>query len=226
MHVLAIDTSSAAVTAAVADVSEDGVEMLAQRVTIDGRAHAEVLTPSIEACLGQSGLTVGDLEAVVAGVGPGPFTGLRVGLVTAAVLGDTLGLPTYGVVLAGCDRAASHAGPAAGGRRCPPARGLLGPLRRPRSRGGTGREPARGGRHQRPRGHGRGGRAPVRRRASPAPARPGLPVAEWPGRPGRGSDPARCRLGGAHAALPAAESATRCRSEPGARANGGERCAS
>jgi tRNA threonylcarbamoyl adenosine modification protein YeaZ len=96
VHVLAIDTSSAAVTAAVADVSEDGVEMLAQRVTIDGRAHAEVLTPSIEACLVQSGLTVADLGAIVAGVGPGPFTGLRVGLVTAAVLGDTLGLPTYG----------------------------------------------------------------------------------------------------------------------------------
>ena len=97
MYVLAIDTSSAAVTAAVAELSEDGIEVLEQRVTIDARAHAEVLTPSIEACVGAAGRTVRDLAAVVAGIGPGPFTGLRVGLMTAAVLGDTLGIPTYGV---------------------------------------------------------------------------------------------------------------------------------
>jgi tRNA threonylcarbamoyl adenosine modification protein YeaZ len=97
VHVLAIDTSSAAVTAAVAELSEDAIEVLAQRVTIDARAHAEVLTPSIEAGLREAGLTVRDLAAVVAGTGPGPFTGLRVGLATAAVLGDTLGIPAYGV---------------------------------------------------------------------------------------------------------------------------------
>jgi tRNA threonylcarbamoyl adenosine modification protein YeaZ len=96
VYVLAIDTSSAAVTAAVAALSPGGIEVLAERVTIDARAHAEVLTPSIEACLREAGRTVRDLAAVVAGVGPGPFTGLRVGLVTAAVLGDTLGIPTYG----------------------------------------------------------------------------------------------------------------------------------
>ena len=97
MYVLAIDTSSAAVTAGIAELAPGGIEVLAERVTIDARAHAEVLTPSIEACLREAGLTVRDLAAVVAGVGPGPFTGLRVGLVTAAVLGDTLGIPTYGV---------------------------------------------------------------------------------------------------------------------------------
>jgi tRNA threonylcarbamoyladenosine biosynthesis protein TsaB len=37
------------------------------------------------------------LTGVVVGVGPGPFTGLRVGLVTARALGDSLGIPVYGV---------------------------------------------------------------------------------------------------------------------------------
>jgi tRNA threonylcarbamoyl adenosine modification protein YeaZ len=94
--VLAIDTSSAAVTAAAVCVDSD-VQVLAQRVTVDPRAHGELLTPSIAACLDEADAAVTDLEAVVAGVGPGPFTGLRVGLVTAAALSDALGVPAYGV---------------------------------------------------------------------------------------------------------------------------------
>jgi tRNA threonylcarbamoyl adenosine modification protein YeaZ len=92
--VLAIDTSSAAVSAAV--VSVDG-ELLAQRMTIDARAHGELLAPSIAACLDDAGIAPHGLGAIVAGVGPGPFTGLRVGLVTAAAMADALGIPAYGV---------------------------------------------------------------------------------------------------------------------------------
>jgi len=94
--VLAIDTSSAAVTAAVAEVA-DGVTVLARQVVIDARAHGERLAPGIALALARTGAGVSDLRAVVAGVGPGPFTGLRVGLVTAAAMGDALGIPTYGV---------------------------------------------------------------------------------------------------------------------------------
>jgi tRNA threonylcarbamoyl adenosine modification protein YeaZ len=99
MYVLAIDTSSAAVTAAVAEVVDDvdDIDVRAVAITVDARAHAEVLIPSVQAALSDAGVTVADVGAVVAGVGPGPFTGLRVGLVTAAVLGDTLDVPTYGV---------------------------------------------------------------------------------------------------------------------------------
>jgi tRNA threonylcarbamoyl adenosine modification protein YeaZ len=92
--VLAIDTSSAAVSAAV--VSVDG-DVLAQRMTIDARAHGELLAPSIAACLDDADVAPHALAAIVAGVGPGPFTGLRVGLVTAAAMADALGIPAYGV---------------------------------------------------------------------------------------------------------------------------------
>ena len=99
MLVLALDTSSAAVTAALADVAErsDGVEILAERVTLNARGHGELLAPSISACLDQAGAEPADLDAVIAGLGPGPFTGLRVGLVTAAVLARTLSIAAYGV---------------------------------------------------------------------------------------------------------------------------------
>ena len=71
--------------------------MLAERVTVDARAHAEQLTPNVLAALADAGLTVGDLGAVVVGCGPGPFTGLRVGMATAAAYGHALGIPVHGV---------------------------------------------------------------------------------------------------------------------------------
>jgi tRNA threonylcarbamoyl adenosine modification protein YeaZ len=95
---LVIDTSSAAVTAAVVEISRDADPVVrASRLTIDARAHAELLAPAIAACLAEVGATARDVAAIVAGLGPGPFTGLRVGLVTAAAMADALRVPAYGV---------------------------------------------------------------------------------------------------------------------------------
>jgi tRNA threonylcarbamoyl adenosine modification protein YeaZ len=73
------------------------VEPVAEHVTVDARAHAELLGPAVQTVLAAAHARPGDLTAVVAGLGPGPFTGLRVGLVTAAVMGQALSIPTYGV---------------------------------------------------------------------------------------------------------------------------------
>ncbi|HJT92971.1 MAG TPA: tRNA (adenosine(37)-N6)-threonylcarbamoyltransferase complex dimerization subunit type 1 TsaB [Mycobacterium sp.] len=95
--ILAIDTSTPAVTAGVVRLDDVNVEVLAERVTVDARAHAEQLTPNVVGALADAGLTVDDLDAVVVGCGPGPFTGLRVGMATAAAYGHALGLPVHGV---------------------------------------------------------------------------------------------------------------------------------
>jgi tRNA threonylcarbamoyl adenosine modification protein YeaZ len=95
--VLVVDSSTPAVTAALVDVSAGGVTPRAQRRTVDSRAHGELLAPQVDAVLAEAGARVTDLAAIVAGVGPGPFTGLRVGLVTAATMGQVLDVPTYGV---------------------------------------------------------------------------------------------------------------------------------
>src|SRR4029078_13394085 len=97
VRVVVVDTSTPAITAALVTVDGGPVEVLAERVTGDARAHGELLTPQIEAALADAGMRVAEVDAVVAGLGPGPFTGLRVGLVTAAVIGQARGIPTYGV---------------------------------------------------------------------------------------------------------------------------------
>lgn len=93
--VLTLDTSTPAVTAGI--VRREDLAVLAQRVTVDARAHAERLTPNVVAALGDAGLTMADLDAVVVGCGPGPFTGLRAGMATAAAYGHALGIPVHGV---------------------------------------------------------------------------------------------------------------------------------
>src|SRR5689334_24959835 len=59
--------------------------------------HGEMLAPGIADVLAQAGATSRDVTAVAVGVGPGPFTGLRVGLVTARTLALALGIPVHGV---------------------------------------------------------------------------------------------------------------------------------
>jgi tRNA threonylcarbamoyl adenosine modification protein YeaZ len=95
--VLAIDTATPAVTAGLVRRDGDRLEVLAERVSIDARAHAERITPNVLAALADAGRRMADLDAVVVGCGPGPFTGLRVGMATAAAYGHALSVPVHGV---------------------------------------------------------------------------------------------------------------------------------
>ncbi|WP_214407280.1 tRNA (adenosine(37)-N6)-threonylcarbamoyltransferase complex dimerization subunit type 1 TsaB [Pseudonocardia lacus] len=97
MLVLAIDTATPAITAGVVELTADAALTRAVRVTEDARQHAELLMPGVLAACEEAGVKLAELGAVVTGVGPGPFTGLRVGMVTAAALGDALGVPVHGV---------------------------------------------------------------------------------------------------------------------------------
>ncbi len=100
MRVLALDTATTELVAGLANVSatvSGGVDVIAEKI-ISTRAHNELLVPTIAELLEGAGLAFSDLEAIVVGCGPGPFTGLRVGMATAQALGQALGIPVYGVV--------------------------------------------------------------------------------------------------------------------------------
>jgi tRNA threonylcarbamoyl adenosine modification protein YeaZ len=90
---LALDTSTPLVSVALYD---DG-EIVDAATSERPLQHGEQLAPMVSAALERVGAIRQDVTAVAAGVGPGPYTGLRVGLVTARTLGFALGIPVYGV---------------------------------------------------------------------------------------------------------------------------------
>lgn len=93
MLLLAFDTATPAITVAV----HDGHRVVAELTTVDARRQGELLAPHIRDVLADAGATTTDLTDIAVGVGPGPFTGLRVGVVTARVLAQTLAIPVHGV---------------------------------------------------------------------------------------------------------------------------------
>jgi tRNA threonylcarbamoyl adenosine modification protein YeaZ len=90
---LAFDTATPHVTVAL----HDGERVVATWSSPSSMRHGETLAPGIAQVLAEAGALNTDVTAVAVGVGPGPFTGLRVGLVTARTLGFSLGIPVYGV---------------------------------------------------------------------------------------------------------------------------------
>lgn len=95
MLLLALDTATPAVTVALYDT--DGDRLLAASDQTDARRHGELLLPSVDRVLREAGRPLQDVDRVVVGTGPGPYTGLRVGLATAESFGAALGVPVLGM---------------------------------------------------------------------------------------------------------------------------------
>lgn len=93
MLLLAVDTATPAVTVAL----HDGTRVVAESGQVDARRHGELLMPAVDRVLTAAGVKLDAVTDVVVGVGPGPYTGLRVGLVTAATFGSVLSVPVHGL---------------------------------------------------------------------------------------------------------------------------------
>lgn len=90
---LALDTATNAVTVAL----HDGAEVVAESGVEDRLRHGELLAPAIDALLRGAGVSPADLSRIAVGVGPGPYTGLRIGLATATTMAVALGIELVGV---------------------------------------------------------------------------------------------------------------------------------
>ncbi|MCS4535638.1 tRNA (adenosine(37)-N6)-threonylcarbamoyltransferase complex dimerization subunit type 1 TsaB [Corynebacterium sp. HS2168-gen11] len=100
MLILTIDTATPELVVGIVRHDPTNVKAsvtLAETIVRNARAHNEVLVPTVQELLATLKLEFADLAAIVVGCGPGPFTGLRVGMATAAAFGDALGIPVYGV---------------------------------------------------------------------------------------------------------------------------------
>ncbi len=89
MKIVAIESSTAASSVALGE----GPTLVATATRVDRRGHAEFLTAALDFCFDQAGWSPGDLDGVVVDIGPGLYTGIRVGLATAQGLAATLGIP-------------------------------------------------------------------------------------------------------------------------------------
>ncbi|GHH86157.1 tRNA (adenosine(37)-N6)-threonylcarbamoyltransferase complex dimerization subunit type 1 TsaB [Streptomyces capitiformicae] len=108
MLLLALDTATPAVTVAL----HDGTDVVAASSQVDARRHGELLLPAVDRVLAEAGVRLDAVTGVVVGVGPGPYTGLRVGLMTADTFGLALGVPVHGLcTLDGLAYAAEVEGP-------------------------------------------------------------------------------------------------------------------
>ena len=90
---LAFDTATPLVSVAL----HDGTDVVWERRSERPMKHGESLAPLIQTGLDETGSVRQDLTALAVGTGPGPFTGLRVGLVAARTLAMVLQIPVYGV---------------------------------------------------------------------------------------------------------------------------------
>ncbi|RNL83842.1 tRNA (adenosine(37)-N6)-threonylcarbamoyltransferase complex dimerization subunit type 1 TsaB [Halostreptopolyspora alba] len=97
MLLLAFDTATPAVTIAVCELDGDGARVRAETSSVDARRHGELLTPGIREVTREAGVTLAELTHIAVGIGPGPYTGLRVGLATGHALAEALDVPCHGV---------------------------------------------------------------------------------------------------------------------------------
>lgn len=105
--VLGVDTASVVTVG----LTVDGAVAASGQVS-DRMAHVEQLTPLIRRLCAEAGVRPGDLTDVVVGLGPGPYTGLRVGIVTARVLAELAGAQLRGICsldVIAAQHAAEHA---------------------------------------------------------------------------------------------------------------------
>ncbi len=101
MLLLAIDTAattSVALVRAGQQQGSAGSQVLAERTSNSTTDHAERLSAAVAEVLAEAAVDPDQLTAVIVGVGPGPFTGLRIGMVAAAAYGYGWGKPVHGVM--------------------------------------------------------------------------------------------------------------------------------
>lgn len=93
MKIFAVDTCCMAATAAVMDEER----LLAQTVVNHKKTHSQKMMPQIETMLEQAEIDIADIDFFAAAVGPGSFTGVRIGVATVKALAQAVGKPCIAV---------------------------------------------------------------------------------------------------------------------------------
>ncbi len=97
MKILAIDTSSKNCSVAVVEFNDNSFKVLAFDNSSDERTHSQKLMPMIEQLLSQSSISLNDIDLLASCIGPGSFTGIRIGVATVKAFSDSRDIPVAGI---------------------------------------------------------------------------------------------------------------------------------
>lgn len=98
MKILAVDTSSKNCSVAIVEVDEDkNFNVIIEKNSDDEKTHSQKLMPLIDSALKENNLSLNDINLLACCLGPGSFTGIRIGIATVKAFADAKNIPTVGV---------------------------------------------------------------------------------------------------------------------------------
>ena len=97
MKILAIDTSSANCSISICEVIDNNFNTIVQKNNSEEKTHSQKLMPLISEMFEESNLNLDGIDLLVSCLGPGSFTGIRIGIATVKAFSDSKNIPTTGV---------------------------------------------------------------------------------------------------------------------------------
>ena len=98
MRILAVDTSSKNCSVSIVEVDNDkNFKIIAEENNNDERTHSVKLMPMIDNIFKSSNLILDNIDLLACCLGPGSFTGIRIGIATVKAFADAKNIPTVGI---------------------------------------------------------------------------------------------------------------------------------
>ena len=101
MRILAVDISSANCSVAIAEIEDGKVHIIEEEHSQNEKKHSEKLMPMVDSILRKNEIKISDFDLIACGIGPGSFTGIRIGIATCKAFIDSQNLSNKNILACG-----------------------------------------------------------------------------------------------------------------------------